>query len=153
MNTIPTVLGDLEEAHHHTVISATLYHGIDPRRQLGAKQNLGVILREQGKYSAAEPCLNECLEAYRSCGQFALAASVLEELARLQLARGFPQEALSLCNDGIDYIFQTDDVKQLVRLQYLKATILFLLEDHQEAGENERMTHFLAKALPIPVVQ
>ena len=120
-------LGDLERAHHHTVISATFYQGIDEMRGFGAKQNLGVILREQEKYSVAEPYLTECLEAYRSRGHLALAASVLEELARLHLVRGLAQEALSLCNDGIDYIFRTDDVKQLVRLLYLKATIVFCL--------------------------
>ncbi|NMP22611.1 helix-turn-helix transcriptional regulator [Sulfobacillus sp. DSM 109850] len=150
---VARALGDLERAHHHTVISAMFYQGIDEMRGFGAKQNLGVILREQEKYSVAEPYLNECLEAYRSRGHFALAASVLEELARLQLARGLAQEALSLCHDGIDYIFRTDDVKQLVRLLYLKATILCVLENSQEAGKSERMAEFLAKALRITVVK
>lgn len=50
---VARALGDLEKAHHHTVTSITLYQGIDEMRWFGAKQNLGVILFEQGKYRAA----------------------------------------------------------------------------------------------------
>lgn len=149
---VSRALGDLDIAYHHTVTSITLYQGIDKMRRLGARQNLGVILLEQGKYRAAELHLNDCLEAYRSLGHVALAASILEEMARLRLERSLMQEALSLCNEGIDYIFQTDDAKQLVRLLYLKATILSLIGNRtQEARDSQRMAEFLAKALRITV--
>ena len=142
-------MGDLKTAYNHTLTSVELYQGIDEIRRYGAKQNMGVILRELGHNPLAESYFKECLEVYLSSNDYALVASVLEELAHLNVALGLLNEALMLCNNSIDYIYQTNDAKQLTRLLYLKTDIHTRLGQWSQANDSKKMATFMVNALHI----
>lgn len=89
-------LGNLDLAAYHTERALQLYQGRDPERALHASHDLGIILARKGAYRPARERLRNCLRAYKERSDLEALASVLIDLAGIELAGGRHRRALLL---------------------------------------------------------
>jgi len=89
-------LGNLDLAAYHTERALQLYQGQDPERALHASHDLGIILARKGAYRPARERLRNCLRAYKERSDLEALASVLIDLAGIELAGGRHRRALLL---------------------------------------------------------
>ncbi|HEY8393257.1 MAG TPA: helix-turn-helix domain-containing protein [Thermaerobacter sp.] len=89
-------LGNLDLAAYHTERALQLYQGRDAERALRASHDLGIILARKGAYRAARERLRNCLRDYKNRGRLEALASVLIDLAGIELAAGRHARALTL---------------------------------------------------------
>ena len=89
-------LGRLERAARHLERAIQLYRGRDPVRQLMATHDLAIVQSRQGAWKPGRARLRHCLRGYRRAGRLDGVASVLVDLARLELEAGRHRRALVL---------------------------------------------------------
>ena len=89
-------LGRLDLAAYHLERALQLYRGRDPERLLLASHDLGIVLARKGAWNLARRRLRECLRGYLQRGHGEAVASVLVDLAGLELAAGRHRRALTL---------------------------------------------------------
>lgn len=116
-------VGELGKARDHTMTAAGLYQGIDESRRIYAIHNLGVILGELRHTAQAKSYLQESLRYYQTTNNYAMGASVLEELARIELTEGNLDSARTLCSEGLELVYQTTETTQMVRLLSLRMAL------------------------------
>ncbi|WPD19579.1 helix-turn-helix transcriptional regulator [Thermaerobacter composti] len=89
-------LNQLDLAAYHLERAIQLYRGRDPARVLTATHDLGVVQARQGAWRLGRQRLRQCLAGYRRIGRLDGVASVLVDLANLELAAGRHRRALVL---------------------------------------------------------
>ncbi|HEY8552059.1 MAG TPA: helix-turn-helix transcriptional regulator [Thermaerobacter sp.] len=89
-------LNQLDLAAYHLERAIQLYRGRDPARVLTATHDLGIVQARQGAWRLGRRRLRQCLAGYRRTGRTDGVASVLVDLANLELAAGRHRRALVL---------------------------------------------------------
>ncbi|GAB6876719.1 helix-turn-helix domain-containing protein [Thermaerobacter litoralis] len=89
-------LDQLDLAAYHLERAIQLYRGRDPTRVLTATHDLSVVQARQGAWRLGRKRLRQCLAGYRRSGHLAGVASVLVDLANLELAAKRHRRALVL---------------------------------------------------------
>ena len=113
------------------------------RRTTLALNNLGITYVRSGKYSEAQPLLEQALAAEErsSDRQDFFYATILNNVAELRLGQGDLDDAFRLCDEGLQLREQIGNPEKLGRSYITMATVL------ARRGQNGEAEKFFAKAL------
>jgi CHAT domain-containing protein/tetratricopeptide (TPR) repeat protein len=123
-------LGDKQKALEYYTEALALHRASQNQRQLATTlTNFGTFLRTEGQTSKALDYLNEARTITTAIGDRSGQASVLYELARLELDRGNPVDASKLIEEATDTI---ESVRVNLKSQQLRTLYLASVRKYYE---------------------
>lgn len=140
-------LGQVEQSLSWTEQACRLLEEAGSDERVLARHNLAVLYAARGETEEAHQEFMQCLRVYEEKEWTQKQASVLEDIALLQLHGGQPEEAMRCCRKALCLLDEKDDGLLRGRLYRIQGSIAAQLGNAERAHDAFRISYDLLKRL------